>query len=87
MQNSAESLDTADAADIQHIDQHIEKLWTETALGEKPYLDWERNQAESADCAALPAPFDGNSFVMSANALKRYAASLQTGIVQARASH
>jgi hypothetical protein len=72
MQNSAESLATADVAGIPI--KHIEKLWTETALGEKPDLGWEKNQAVSADCAALPAPFDGNSFVMSANALKRYAA-------------
>jgi hypothetical protein len=53
--------------------RHIEKLWTETPIGEKPILGWEKDQAESADCAAVPASFDGNSFIMSANVLKRYA--------------
>jgi hypothetical protein len=62
MQNSAEAL----AAEV-------EKLWTETPVGEKPVLGWEKNQAESADCAAIPESFDGNSFVMSAEVLKRYA--------------
>jgi hypothetical protein len=70
MQNSAESFDfevTGTAI------KHVETLWTETALGRKPLLGWEKDQAQSADCAALPAEFDGNSFVMSANVLKRYA--------------
>src|SRR5207248_9236733 len=70
MQNSAEWSTAVTRVPIKQ----IEKLWTETPVGQKPALDWEKNQAASADCAALRTSFDGNSFVMSANVLKRYAA-------------